>query len=73
MMVYSQLARWRGRGKVNHEDFCVTGSDYCVLVSMQGLRRNGGTAPLSYQSPLGCCRLWAVHAPQHETQRATDV
>ena len=44
-----------------------------VLVSMQGLRRDGGTAPFSCQFPLGCCRLWGVHAPPPETHRATHV
>ena len=38
---------------------------------MQGLRSYGGITPFSYQSPLGCCRLWAVHAPRPETQCAT--
>ena len=40
---------------------------------MQGLRRDGGTAPFSYQSPLVCCRLWAVRAPRPETQRAREI
>ena len=47
-------------------------SYYCILVSMQGLRRNEGSAPLSYQSPLVCCRLWAVQAPRPEAPDSTS-
>ena len=41
-----------GMVKYNQEDICVRGFNYCILVSMPGLRRNGSTAPFSCKSPL---------------------